>query len=339
MRRLLLGAAAPFALAALPAGAQEVDHSTHQTPAKAAEAEPQDHSAHGDAAQEQEDHSAHGDAASSAAQDHSDHMMDHGGHHMAPARPADPDQEEPGNAPSPPVPADHAADAVFGAAAMRGSRADLASMGRWRGSALIVNRLEVVPDSPETGYAWDLTAWTGGDIDRLVIASEGEGHFGGMVESAEVAAKWRHALDPYANLELGLRRDFRPEPSRTYALAGIEALLPYWIHAEAQLLLSNKGDLHARLGAEHDWRLAGPLVLNLEAETDIAFQDVRELGIQAGIEKIEAGARLRYEIRPEFAPYVGVSWERAYGSAIPGSAEPGDRGRGFAAVVGIRAFF
>lgn len=150
---------------------------------------------------------------------------------------------------------------------------------------------------------------------------------------------WRHALDPYANLELGVRHDVRPEPGRTYALAGIEALAPYWIHVEAQVLLSNKGDLHARLGAEHDWRLAGPLVLNLEAETDIAFQDVPELGIQAGIERIEAGARLRYEVRPAFAPYVGVSWERVYGSAIPGSGEPPERGRGVAAVVGIRALF
>lgn len=323
MRRLLLGAAASFALAILPAAAQEVDHSAHQAAAKPAEEPAQDQSAHGEKAQENGDHSGH--------------MMDHSGHDMmteAAAAPAD----EPGDAPAPPVPTDYSADAVFGADAMRSSRADLAMMGRWRGSALMIKRLEAVP-GPETGYAWNVTGWTGGDIDRLVIASEGEGHFGGTVENAEVAAMWRRALDPYANLELGLRHDFRPEPGRTYALVGIEALAPYWIHVEAQVLLSNKGDLHARLGAEHDWRLAGPLVLNLEAETDIAFQDVPELGIQAGIEKIETGARLRYEVRPEFAPYVGISWERVYGSVIPGSSEPAERGRGFAAVVGLRAFF
>lgn len=332
MRLAYLTAAAPLALIALPAGAQEMDHSghqmdhsAHQMPAEPKAGAGQDHSAHqqaepADDAKSQEDHSAHS------------------GHQSAPAEPLDP-ADEPGSAPPPAVAADHAADAVFGAAAMRGSREDLASMGRWRGSALIVDRLEWRPESAQSGYAWDITGWTGGDIDRLVVSSEGEGEFGGEVESAELAAKWRHALDPYANLEVGVRHDFRPGPSRTYGLVGIEGLAPYWIEVEAQLLVSNKGDFHARLGAEHDWRLAGPLVLNLEAETDIAFQDVPELGIQAGVEKIEAGARLRYEIRPEFAPYVGVSWETAFGAPVPGSDEPADRGKGFSAVVGIRAFF
>lgn len=33
----------------------------------------------------------------------------------------------------------------------------------------------------------------------------------------------------------------------------------------------------------------------------------------SGLSSIEAGARLRYEFIREFAPYVGVEWERTFG--------------------------
>jgi len=103
--------------------------------------------------------------------------------------------------------------------------------------------------------------------------------------------------------------------------------------------VSNKGDVHARLGGSHDIRLAGPLVLQPEAEVNVAFQSVPELGIGSGVERLELGARLRYEIRPEFAPYVGVHWERKFGGTADFARNEGERASGVSAVVGLRAWF
>ena len=33
----------------------------------------------------------------------------------------------------------------------------------------------------------------------------------------------------------------------------------------------------------------------------------------SGLSSVEAGLRLRYEIVREFAPYIGVTWEKTFG--------------------------
>ena len=40
---------------------------------------------------------------------------------------------------------------------------------------------------------------------------------------------------------------------------------------------------------------------------------VEEFGLGRGFNSVSLGVRLRYEIRREFAPYIGVSWMRKLG--------------------------
>ncbi|MFX7832894.1 copper resistance protein B, partial [Acinetobacter baumannii] len=90
----------------------------------------------------------------------------------------------------------------------------------------------------------------GKDLDRLTIKSEGEGVLGGrngtFMETAEIQALYSRALDPYWNLQAGVRYYFKPNPSRTYATVGIEGVAPYWFETEAALFLSNKGEVLGR---------------------------------------------------------------------------------------------
>lgn len=286
-------------------------------------------------------------AAPALAQEHQHDMgaMDHSGHDMAgmdmsgDAAPAPAADDTPGNAAPPPGPTDHPADRFFPQARMDAARAGLMTEGKWTGSAVMVDRLEYRAGSGHEGYAWKGSAWYGSELDKLVIATEGEGLFGESAERVEVQALWRHSLDPWFNLEAGVRQDFRPEPRRTYGVIGVEGLAPYWIETEAQLFVSDKGDVHARLAASHDLRLSGPLVLQPEVEVNLAFQDVPQLGIGVGFERIEAGARLRYEIRPELAPYVGVNWERSLGGTARATRAAGEPASAVTAVLGVRAFF
>ncbi|MFM6830719.1 MAG: copper resistance protein B, partial [Novosphingobium sp.] len=59
----------------------------------------------------------------------------------------------------------------------------------------------------------------------------------------------------------------------------------------------------------------------------------------AGFEKIELGARLRYEFVREFAPYVGVHWERKLGETAQLARASGDMPSAVSAVIGIREWF
>src|SRR3546814_7666856 len=99
------------------------------------------------------------------------------------------------------------------------------------------------------GFEWDAAAWYGGDLNRLWLKSEGEGEFGGPVEQAEVQALYSRAIGPYFNVQGGVRYDFEPDPSRVYAVIGVEGLAPSFFDVEGALFLSPKGELRVRAEA------------------------------------------------------------------------------------------
>lgn len=259
--------------------------------------------------------------------------------HSADAMPASTVSDEPGNAPPPPVPTDFPAQRFFAPDRMAASRAAMMKEMTFNTFALQVDQLEFRTGKSGDGFGWEGQAWYGGDIDRIVLASEGEGTFGERAERIELGAYWRHALDPWFNLQLGMRQDFRPDPQRTYALVGIEGLAPYWFELQGQLLVSNKGDVHARGKAGYTQRITQSLVLEPEVEVDFAFQDVPALNVGAGFERLEMGARLRYEANRSLAPYVGVNWEHKLGETARIGRTAGEGVSGVSAVFGVRAMF
>jgi copper resistance protein B len=264
--------------------------------------------------------------------------IDHSQHGVAAPAVTDTD-EQVGNEPPPPVATDYAADRLFPANRMDLARAALLDEGRFRTSTLRIDRLEFRAPGGRNGYAIEAEAWTGGDIDRFVFDVSGEGEFGDDPESLETSALWRHAIDPFFNFELGLRHDFHPTPQRNYIVAGVSGLAPYWIELQGHLFLSDRGDAHVRIEAEHDMRITQRLIFQPAIEADFALQDVPELGIGAGPETLEVGARLRYQTSRTFAPYVGVHWERKLGSTANFARSQGDEASSFTALFGIRTWF
>jgi copper resistance protein B len=318
--RLLLLALVPAAFAG-PALAQTPDpHAGHTMPADQPTPAADPHAGHGTPAAK---------PAAPAAEPHA-------GHAMSPATGAD---LPVGAGTPPPPPAEAAADAVYGAASMDRARGVLRSEhGGVRVSQVMLNEAEVSPGSGG-GYRWDGEAWFGDDRNRVVVKSEGEGARHGGVEDAEAQVLWSRPVGIYTDLQVGLRHDFRPGPSRTYATVGFETLLPYWFEAEGALFLSEKGDLLARLEGSYDFRLTQRLVLQPRAEFNFAAQDERRRGVGSGLSDAELGLRLRYEIRREFAPYVGVVWTRKVGSTADFARADGEEVEDTRAVMGLRAWF
>lgn len=233
----------------------------------------------------------------------------------------------------------YAADAIWGAEAMAPARSALArENGGMTTGMVMIERLEARIKDGTDGFVWDAQGWWGGDLDRLFVKSEGEGEFGGAVEDAEVQLLYSRAIGPFFDLQAGARLDLEPE-TRSHLVLGVQGLAPYMWHVDGALFLSDRGDLTARLEGEYDQRITQRLILQPRAELELAAQDIPERGIGAGLTKVEAGLRLRYEIVREFAPYVGVEYETKLGDTAEIARLQGEDPDGFALLLGVRAWF
>ena len=245
-----------------------------------------------------------------------------------------------GNAPAPAPPEDHAADSLFDPAEMARSRDTLRrEHGVFNGSMILFDLAEYQARKGGDGYRWEAEAWFGGDIDRFMVKTEGEGTFGEPIDDAEVQLLYSRAVAPYWNAHVGVRHDFRPDPSRTYAVVGIEGVAPYWFHLSGQLFLSDKGDFRARAEGSYDQRITQSLILSPRAEFNLSAQDMPAIGVGSGLTDVELGLRLRYEVRKEFAPYVGVEWSRKVGDTARYASAAGEDASVVNFVAGIRFWF
>jgi copper resistance protein B len=234
----------------------------------------------------------------------------------------------------------HAADTVFPVDRMAAARDVFRNEhGSIRNSLVLVDQLEARIQGGRDGYAWDAQAWYGGAIDRLWLKTQGEGRFGRPPEQAEVQALWSRALDPWFNLQAGIRYDLRPGPKRGYLVLGIEGLAPYWLEVDGAFFLSERGDLSARFMGQYDQRITQRLILQPRVDLDLSLQDVPEIRIGSGISSAEAGLRLRYEIVPEFAPYLGVHYGRSFGDTARFRRAAGEDVGGWTFLMGVTTWF
>ena len=113
-------------------------------------------------------------------------------------RPAPPRREptsEVGNDAPPPVPTDIPAAPLFSCRPHGAARKALLGEGQFTTGGLFVDQLEYRALRGSDGYGWKAQAWYGGDIDRAVLTTEGEGEFDATLPSGPKsrcsgAARW-----------------------------------------------------------------------------------------------------------------------------------------------------
>ncbi|MFY9288452.1 MAG: copper resistance protein B [Alphaproteobacteria bacterium] len=283
--------------------------------------------------------------ASAETMDHSMHGMampsEHDMGDMAPTTmPKADESEKVGQEPPPAPPADFAAERFYSATEMEAARAQLREEhGGNVTSKTIVNLAEFQVRDGENGYRWDGEFWYGGDINRFVAKSEGEGSVNSGLSSGEVQALYSRAIDPYFDLQAGVRQDIKPTPVRTYATIGLEGLAPYWFETNGAFFLSNRGELLGRLEGTYDLNLTQRLILQPRAEINLSAQNISQTGIGAGVSNVELGLRLRYELQREFAPYIGISYDNEIGKTADYTRQQGEEPRRVSFVIGIHSFF
>lgn len=202
------------------------------------------------------------------------------------------------------------------------------------------DRFEYQAREGEDLMVWDVIAWIGGDYNKLYLESEGSW----LVDAEEfeeigVELLYGRSIDTYWDFQLGVRHDFKPDPDRSFAAIGVQGLAPYWFEVDATAYVSEDGDVSAGLEVEYDLLLTQRLIVQPRLETSLAVQEVEEYGVGQGFNDITLGLRLRYEIRREFAPYIGVSWTRKLGETADLAEKEGEDTDVTAFVAGIRFWF
>jgi copper resistance protein B len=266
----------------------------------------------------------------------------HAGHNMPPASADIPVGPPPAEALGGPA---HAQDLVYDPGeAARSRREMIREHGGMSAGKFLIDRAELGFGEGGEEFAWDAQFWSGGDIHKLWLKSEGEGAFGGTLEHGEVQALYSRAIDPWFDVQAGIRQDFGAGSGRTHLALGIQGLAPYWFEVEGTLFLSTEGELTARVEAEYDLRLTQALILQPRAEIDLSLQDMPDIHIGAGLSTASLGARLRYEVLPArgpavISPYLGLEYDRAFGSTADYREAQGVDAGALRFLAGLRIWF
>lgn len=211
-------------------------------------------------------------------------------------------------------------------------------MGSLRFGKFLLDRFEWQDAATGAPLRWNARAWWGGDVDRAGFSSEGERH-GGDSGDVQTRLFWSHAVSPWWDGTLGLRRDSGEGPDRDWIALGVQGMAPYFFDVDATALVGGAGRTGLRLDVEYELLLTNRLILQPRLELNAWGRSDAERGIGSGISDSAAGLRLRYELCREFAPYLGVEWARKYGGTADMAGRAGAPVGEVKAVAGFRLWF
>ena len=185
--------------------------------------------------------------------------------------------------------------------------------------------------------AWEAEAWYGSDFDKLWLRSEGARENGRSDLRTELF--WDHAFAAFWDWQVGARHDSGSGPTRDWAAFGVQGLAPYWIELQATAYVGEQDRSAVRLRAEYELLFTQKLILQPELELNLYARSDRQREVGAGLSDAAFGLRLRYEIRREFAPYVGIVWTRRFGDAADLARAAGHDAADTQFVAGVRVWF
>ncbi|MGO3345666.1 MAG: copper resistance protein B [Marinomonas sp.] len=204
-------------------------------------------------------------------------------------------------------------------------------------TSAIIDQLETGVNS---GDATNISAqaWFGYDLNKLWLKVDGE-YTNSNERELEVQVLYSHAVAPYWNVQMGVRKDVQPTPNRHWAVLGIQGLAPYFYDIDAVLFVGEEGRNALRLSVEQDLLITQKLILTPDFEVNIYSKKDEKANIGSGLSDISAGLRLRYEVTRKFAPYIGLDWSQKLANTADLARSGGESTESAGFVIGIKAWF
>jgi len=196
-------------------------------------------------------------------------------------------------------------------------------------------------DEDEDLLAWDGDGFIG--TDELKLRWQGEGEYDLNADSFETLENrivLQKPISTFFDIKGGVRVDTPKSADRWYGVVGVTGLAPQWFEVDADLFVSETGDASARLDVEYELLLTNYWILTPSAEVNIAFTSDREIGVGSGVNDIEIGARLSYDVIDRtFSPYLGVVYERLFGQTEDFARDEGEDVDGWRLAIGAKLMF
>jgi copper resistance protein B len=212
---------------------------------------------------------------------------------------------------------------------------------RMRNTFALTDILEYRPRGKDSDFRWDMEGWHGGDINRLWFKSEGERNTALKADyDIDGQLLYGRFLRKYYDFQVGVRGETQTfqgrNVTRAHAVIGVEGLVPYNYEVETAMFISQNGDVSGRFSLTKDFLLSQRWIVQSRFETSVAAQRVERFTTGKGLNNVEWGLRVRYEISRKFAPYAGVSFDRSFfGTAAMVREEGGDPSQ-IRFVLGVR---
>ena len=205
---------------------------------------------------------------------------------------------------------------------------------------LMLDRFELRDSKPDRTVYWDAQAWSGGDINKLWLKTEGEARRS-KAREADIEAFYSRAVAPYWDVQTGVRHDLQVNglPSRDWFAVGLKGLAPYKFDIDATAYVGDTGRSAARVKAEYNLLLTQRLVLMPEFEANLYGKKDPQRELGSGLANVDLSLRLRYDIARTFSPYIGVVWTRLYGDTANYARQNSDAVHSAEFVAGVRAWW
>lgn len=173
-------------------------------------------------------------------------------------------------------------------------------------------------DETADQLGWEAQGWIGGDFNKFWWKNEGEAAFDGTDEGeTETDLLYSRLITPFWDFQVGVQyaNEWHNDEyeDRWSGVIALQGLAPYKFELDNSLYISEDGDVTIAIEAEYNLRITQRLVLQPRAEMGFAFQDIPERSLGAGMTDVKLDLRLRYEIKREFAPYIGVRYQSLVG--------------------------
>ena len=206
---------------------------------------------------------------------------------------------------------------------------------------ILADVLEYQPKPDDNAYRWDIEGWRGGEYNRIWFKSEGQGASALKADyDIDLQLLYGRFVKRYYDFQVGVRAETQTSGgasvTRLHAVIGLQGLVPYKYSITPTLFISQRGDISVRFAGTRDLLFTQRLVLQPRLEINAAIQQVERFTTGRGLNNVELGFRLRYEIRRQFAPYVGISYDESFFSTASLVRQDGGKPRQIRFVAGVR---
>ncbi|MDT8387445.1 MAG: copper resistance protein B [Thiogranum sp.] len=202
----------------------------------------------------------------------------------------------------------------------------------------------IAEDQASDHLGWEAQGWVGGDFNRFWWKSEGEAIFDGPNDGeSENDFLYSRLITPFWNVQTGMQYanewtadDYDERWSWVLALQG---LVPYEFELDNSVYVSEDADITFEVEAEYDLWITQRLVLQPRVELGFAAQDISDRELQSGMTDVDLDLRLRYGIKREFAPYLGIRYSTLAGDTRDAARAAGEDVEHLFFLAGVRFGF